>query len=181
MIYSARSLVWSLVLCVGATGAAHAQGEALPVPGYATVPNIPNARQTPDPAIHYKLAYVMNEAPPEQGEANPLFAQVARIVNTFAAYGVPKENREVAIVIYGPATEGIRTEESFMKAYGGKKNPNTEIIKSLRNAGVDLFVCGQSVAGRKIPASEIMPEVNLTLSASITLMNLQSKGYIRTN
>ena len=49
----------------------------------------------------------------------------------------------------------------------------------LKQAGVDIRVCGQGLIGRKIEAAQVNPDVQIDLWAMTTLVNLQLKGYVR--
>jgi intracellular sulfur oxidation DsrE/DsrF family protein len=66
----------------------------------------------------------------------------------------------------------------------GKKysvdNPNLDLIRKLRNAGVDVAVCGQAVAEHRNRYEGIAPEVTLALSALATITILEHEGYALT-
>jgi hypothetical protein len=56
---------------------------------------------------------------------------------------------------------------------------NLKLMDELTAAGVQLVVCGQSVFQRHINLHTIQPDVQLNLSATVTLMNLETQGYMR--
>ncbi|PYR42428.1 MAG: hypothetical protein DMF93_05945, partial [Acidobacteria bacterium] len=60
-----------------------------------------------------------------------------------------------------------------------RDNPNIAIIHALKEAGVDIRVCGQGLIGRKIDVKQVNPDVQIDLWAMTTLVNLQLKGYVR--
>ncbi|MEK7198684.1 MAG: DsrE family protein [Bacteroidota bacterium] len=47
----------------------------------------------------------------------------------------------------------------------------------MQEAGVKIFVCGQSLNKKNIPIEEVTPEVKPALSAITTLTTYQLKGY----
>ncbi len=57
------------------------------------------------------------------------------------------------------------------------ENPNSQLIKELSNAGVDVITCGQTAMLRKIDKSVVLPEVKFALSAITTLLQYQNNGY----
>ena len=65
------------------------------------------------------------------------------------------------------------------KARFGHDNPNVALIHELKQAGVDLRVCGQGLLGRKIDQSQVLPDIQVDLWALTTMVNLQLRGYVR--
>jgi hypothetical protein len=49
-----------------------------------------------------------------------------------------------AVVLYGTALKSILTNDAYRSRYK-IDNPNLELIGRLRDAGVDLYICGQSM------------------------------------
>ncbi|NIW24325.1 MAG: hypothetical protein GWN29_07015, partial [Gammaproteobacteria bacterium] len=110
-------------------------------------------------------------------EVNPRLVRVARYVNTLGKYGVPEENRKIAVVLHRAATPMILKNEEFKARNDGHSNPNIELIQSLAAAGVDFRICGQAALARNIDPADILPEIQLDLWAFTTLMDLRAKGY----
>jgi intracellular sulfur oxidation DsrE/DsrF family protein len=54
------------------------------------------------------------------------------------------------------------------------------LISALKKAGVEFRACGQAVAGRKIDAKDVNPDIQIDLWAMTSFMNLQMKGFVRT-
>ena len=50
---------------------------------------------------------------------------------------------------------------------------------ALKQAGVDIRVCGQGLLARKIDVTQVNPDIQTDLWAMTTLVNLQLKGYVR--
>jgi intracellular sulfur oxidation DsrE/DsrF family protein len=57
-------------------------------------------------------------------------------------------------------------------------NPNLDSIRKLRNAGVDVAVCGQAAAEHRDHYEWIALEVTLALSALTTITTLEHQGYV---
>ena len=68
------------------------------------------------------------------------------------------------------------TDEAYQEKFD-KKNPNTEVIELLSQYGVELFVCSQATAYKKIDASKINKNIIEALSGSSVLLNYQLNGY----
>lgn len=151
----------------------------LPVPDYPAARDVPGAHLLPDPNVVYKVVFDVVEAAENIDDVNPGLASVARYVNTLAKYGVPAENRNIAVVLHRGSTEIILNSETFKARNDGHDNPNVAIIRSLDAAGVELHVCGQAVLGRKIDAKDILPEIQVDLWALTTLIDLGLRGYVR--
>ena len=93
---------------------------------------------------------------------------IARYLNMHARSGVPLENMDLAIVIHGPAVKNLLDTDG---------NPNSELIALLKNAGVSIYVCGQSMAFGGFANTELANGVKIALSAMTMLTTLQSDGY----
>jgi intracellular sulfur oxidation DsrE/DsrF family protein len=67
---------------------------------------------------------------------------------------------------------------SSIKPAVSPTGPNLDLIRKLRNAGVDVAVCGQAVAEHQDQYAWIAPEVTLALSALTTITTLEHRGYV---
>jgi intracellular sulfur oxidation DsrE/DsrF family protein len=151
----------------------------LPIPGIEPARDVPGAHLVPNPSTTYKVVFDVRAAAKDVGDVNPGLVAVARYVNTLAKYGVPAEHRKIAAVIHRNATEIILNDAAFKARHDGHDNPNLELIRTLKRAGVDLHVCGQAVLAYKIEPKTIVPEIQLDLWAFTTFIELQQQGYIR--
>jgi intracellular sulfur oxidation DsrE/DsrF family protein len=70
------------------------------------------------------------------------------------------------------------SNDAYKERYG-RDNPNIAIIHALKQAGVDIRVCGQGLLSRKIDTKQVNPDVQIDLWAMTTLVNLQLKGFVR--
>ena len=72
---------------------------------------------------------------------------------------------------------GGKLDDADYRKQFGVANPNLKVIAELRQAGVDVAVCGQAVAEHGYPYEAIDKSVTLALSALTTITELQQKGY----
>ncbi|HMJ87549.1 MAG TPA: DsrE family protein [Vicinamibacterales bacterium] len=178
---AAIALTTSLVFASGSFGPAKADSEkALLVPGYEAARDLPGARELPDPKTDYKVVFADGQDANNPGDVNPMLPTIATYVNTLGKYGVPAEHRHLVIMFHQrtPDIDIVMSNEAYKERYN-RDNPNIAIIHALRQAGVDIRVCGQGLLARNIDAKQVNPDVQIDLWAMTTLVNLQLKGYVR--
>ncbi|MDH4073078.1 MAG: DsrE family protein [Gammaproteobacteria bacterium] len=158
---------------------AHAEDGPLLVPGMSVAQDIPNAYELPDPNTNYKVLFSVNRDPENPDDVNPMFNAIATYLNTLGKYGVPPEHRNLIAMIHH-RTEGfdiVMTNEAYRKRHG-RDNPNIEIIRKLKEAGVDIRLCGQGLIGREIDAKDVNPDIRIDLWAMTSIINLELDGYV---
>ena len=154
---------------------------ALLVPGYEAARDVPGAAELPDPKIDYKVLFsVSNGAKDRDAEVNPMLPTIALYLNTLGKYGVPANHRHLVVMFHqrSPDFDIVMTNEAYKERYG-KDNPNIALIHLLKQAGVEFRACGQALAGRKIDAKQVNPDIQIDLWAMTSMMNLQMKGFVR--
>ena len=156
-----------------------AYGQDVPVPGVSAARDVPGAQLLPDPEVTHKVVIDIVHAAKNIDDINPFLNATARYVNTPARYGVPAENRRIAVVLHQGSTEIILGNEAFKARNDDHDNPNIELIKTLAEAGVNFHVCGQAVVALEIDPATILPEIQLDLWALTTLVDLQRRGYVK--
>ena len=155
-------------------------GGMMLVPGMPAAQDIPNAHELPDPNTNYKVMFSLNRDPENPDDVNPMFNAIATYLNTLGKYGVPPEHRNLVVVIHH-RTEGfdiVMTNDAYKKRHG-RDNPNIEIIHKLKQAGVDIRLCGQGLIGREIDVKDVNPDIQIDLWAMTTMINLELQGYAR--
>jgi len=160
--------------------AAAGSDKPLLVPGYEAARDLPGARELPDPKTDYKVVFADGQDAKNPGDVNPMLPTIATYVNTLGKYGVPAEHRHIVIMFHQrtPDIDIVMSNDAYRERYN-RDNPNIAIIHALKQAGVDIRVCGQGLIGRKIDAKQVNPDVQIDLWAMTTLVNLQLKGYVR--
>jgi len=178
---AAIGLTTVLVLASGSFGPASAGSDKpLLVPGYEAARDLPGARELPDPKTDYKVVFADGQDAKNPGDVNPMLPTIATYVNTLGKFGVPAEHRHIVIMFHQrtPDIDIVMSNDAYRERYN-RDNPNIAIIHALKEAGVDIRVCGQGLIGRKIDVKQVNPDVQIDLWAMTTLVNLQLKGYVR--
>src|ERR1043165_3750020 len=181
MKIAAIGLTTILVLASGTFGPARAASDKpVLVPGYEAARDLPGAGELPDPKTDYKVVFADGQDAKNPGDVNPMLPTIATYVNTLGKYRVPAEHRHIVIMFHQRSADlDIVMSNDAYKARYNRDNPNTAIIHALKQAGVDIRVCGQGLIARKIESAEVNPDVQIDLWALTTLVNLQLKGYVR--
>lgn len=157
--------------------AAAAQSEQRPViPGTRVYWPLPTAAVQPNRTRDFKVIFDATRAAAKPEEIVPAVGEAAALVNALAATEVPAGRRKVAIIFHGAAVDGILDDASYNRKYGSA-NPNLKIIRGLRNAGVELFVCGQFLHFHEIDPAKIVSDVRLATSAMLVSVTYQNRGY----
>ena len=104
--------------------------------------------------------------------------RVARFLNLHAKNGVPREKMHLAVVVHGAALASMTHDEAYQEL-NGMDTPTLELIERLGDAGVQLYVCGQSMAFRGWGKDMLASPVQLAPSAMTMMHLLQSQGYTR--
>lgn len=138
--------------------------------------NIENADFVPDSTSVLKAIFDIDYLPKDSSSSNSLISSLHRYLNMHVKNGVKVSNISLAFVLHGDSTKDALNNKAYMRKYG-INNPNTKIIKTLSEHGVEMYICGQSAAHSGISKSEIMPEIKLALSAMTVLTIYQSEGY----
>ncbi|SEQ52531.1 DsrE family protein [Neolewinella agarilytica] len=168
---------WLFLLLFTATLTLSAQERVFPlVKDYGGIFDIPSATMKPDPTQVYKIVVDVYTGAKEPTELASGLNNVARMLNLHVVGGVPPGKLDVVLAIHGGATFSVLDNDSYRKKHG-VDNPNIGLIKALKDAGVRLTVCGQSLLGREIPLSAVNPDVEVATSMLTTVSTYQLKGY----
>jgi intracellular sulfur oxidation DsrE/DsrF family protein len=146
------------------------------IAGYGAVYDIPDPDFPADPRQMYLVVFDIADSPVAPSEVNPLINTLARFLNMHARAGVPRENMRVAAVLHGGAAKDALTDAAYRQRYNGD-NPNAPLLRQLVDAGVDVYICGQSARGRGFARDELAEPVQVALSAMTVLVTLQGEGY----
>src|SRR5574339_350506 len=133
------------VICVTS-----AQTKVNPViKSYGTVFHLPNADHKPDPSLHYKIIVELTENGSKADSLNEYIEALATLVNLHAAEGVPGENIKMVVILRKMATYAVFGNELYKEKFKCD-NPNLQMLQELMNAGVEFYVCGQTMHKRNI-------------------------------
>lgn len=170
-----KKLTLILFLLV-ATISVDAQKAANPIiQNFGTIYEITDA-VNPDENIEYKIVVDLKTLQRDKESINPGLNNVARMINLHGLGGVKAENLKVAVAIHGGATDVILNNEAYQKKYE-LDNPNLKLIDELKEAGVELYVCGQSLLARKYELQEVNKQIKIGLSMLTVVTTYMHKGY----
>lgn len=127
------------------------------------------------PLERFAVAFDLAKAA-EEGRNRGL-ESAARFINMHVAAGVPEDRVEVAVVVHGPALRDLLTDEAREAKGFGKTNPSGALVRALLDHGVRIIVCGQSAAASGIARADLIPGVEMELSAMTAHAKLQQSGY----
>ena len=100
-------------------------------------------------------------------------------LNTLANNGVPAKNRHLAAVFHQGGGDAVLLNDVYKARHKGIDNPNIAVLKELHEAGVELRVCGQGLMSKNLTPAQVLPGIQADLWAMVTMVNLQSRGYVR--
>jgi len=160
------------------TGVVQAEDEML-VPGFGAGRDLPGAHLAPDPNTEYKVVFDLTVTDDNLDDPYPFLPAIAVYMNTLQKFGVPAENRNIAVVLHqGSGLIGLKNDE-FKARNDGADNPNIELIRKLHKAGVTFHICGQGVLSREIDPDDLLPEIQIDYWALTTLIELGRQGYVK--
>lgn len=158
------------------TGNAQEKNSGPIIPNFGKVFSIENPDFKTDTSLVFKAVFDVMQSPEKKESISPSIETAARFLNMHAQAGVPAENLYIALVVHNLATKDVINNEAYQKRFG-IDNPNSELIKDLLAAGGQVIVCGQSIHSRGFLKEELLPGVQVALSAMTALLQLQNDNY----
>ncbi|WDI30014.1 DsrE family protein [Hyphococcus flavus] len=156
----------------------HAQNEKFstgPVfEDFGPVANVDNELIIPDGA-KMRISFDVSKGA-DAGELNRTLVSAARFINMHARTGVPVEDIDAAVVVHGKAVYDVSKAARYADAIGGE-NANAALIEALTGKGVRIIVCGQSAAYYEVANDDLLPGVEMAISAMTAHVLLQQEGY----
>lgn len=123
----------------------------------------------------FKAVYVIDRA--DTAGANQQLTTIARFLNLHARHGVPRERLHAAAVVHGTAWMALLSDSAHGARFGGKANPSKRLVEELLANNVQLVLCGQTAGFRGVKREELLPGVQLAISAMTALNVFQAQGY----
>lgn len=164
-------LVCSAVTSVGAEEPAFVNPLIV---GYGAIAPQPTAAEQPRKGGRIVFD-ITSESKPD--ELNKGLESVARYLNLNAQAGHAPSDVRLALVLHGPATRAALSDASCVSKTGAAKNVNLALVRDLKKHGVEVFVCGQSLARNKFALTEVAEEFSVAASAMTVNVNKQLDGY----
>ncbi|MEM8667316.1 MAG: DsrE family protein [Planctomycetota bacterium] len=113
----------------------------------------------------------------DASELNPGIEKLAKYINIYNAAGNQPASVDIAVVLHGDATLTILNEQTYTERFKTKSNPNLDCLQKLHQAGVQFFVCGQSLTSKGGKPEQVLDFVSTAVSGVTAVVNLQTDGY----
>ena len=113
----------------------------------------------------------------EPDALNRTLESAARFINMHAVAGVEHANMDVAVVVHGAAAFDLLNSKVFAAANDNRTNASAPLIAELIRNNVRVILCGQTAAYRDIAVTDLLPGVEMDLSAMTAHARLQQAGY----
>ncbi|MDE3153862.1 MAG: DsrE family protein [Acidobacteriota bacterium] len=147
------------------------------IKGYGAVFAVPDADFKPPTDHVFKVIFSVTRTPKSASELNSNIDTVARYLNMQGQAGVPLKNMKLALILHGPAGKDALSNAAYQARYH-TDNPNLGLLEALHQAGVAIYICGQTAAARGFAKKELAPQVQLSLSALTVMTTLAGEGYV---
>lgn len=156
-----------------------ALAQSLPIPQMPAMRDIPGAHELPDPKLDYKIAFDVQTLAESPDKISPALAIMAVIINTYEKNGVSPDHLHLQAVFHGKTIVLVTDDATYKARTGVDHNPNAELLRQLDKAGLKMAVCGQSAMEQHYDFKSILPIAQINYSATVTFINLETRGYIR--
>ncbi|WP_417486719.1 DsrE family protein [Maricaulis sp.] len=101
-------------------------------------------------------------------ELNRTLTSSARFLNMHVANGVDADSLRVAVIVHGGAVHDVSSATAGV---------NAGLVETLLDHNVRVIVCGQSATYYDVERSDLLPGVEMALSAMTAHALLQQEGY----
>lgn len=144
------------------------------IAGYGKVVRMPEASEQPRDGSRICVDITAGGEP---DQLFPSVAKVARFVNLYAGGGNEPAGVDITIVLHGDATLAVLNGDEYSRRFKTRDNPNFDCLHKLHEAGVEIVVCGQSLAKHGAGKKDVLVFADVAVSALTALVNRQSDGY----
>jgi intracellular sulfur oxidation DsrE/DsrF family protein len=128
------------------------------------------------PAGHvFKAVWEINQG--DTVSVNQQLTTIARFLNVHARHDIPTARVQTAAVVHGAGWIALLSDSAYAARYGGKSNPSKALVQELLANGTQLVLCGQTAGARGIKQEELLPGVQLAISAMTALNVFQTQGF----
>lgn len=166
-----------LLLIIFSSTFSQAQEMVFPaIQGYGGVIPVPFETEKPDPSKKYKFVIELGKRLEDKTQVADMLDYAARMYNLHRYAGVPKENIELAIVIFSGSTPMVIANETYSKRFD-QVNPNGALVDELLKNDIQVIVCGQSMMKQDLLPQDIYPGVRLAFSRFTATTDLIGQGY----
>ncbi len=125
--------------------------------------------------VSFRVAFDVGNGA-EQGSFSRYINSAARLNNMLLAHGVTEDRIQLAVVVHGAASYDVQREEAY-KERSGENNGSAPLITALIEQGVRVIVCGQSATHLGVTQEQLIPGVEMAVSAMAAHAQLQQDHY----
>ncbi|MCE9561565.1 MAG: methyltransferase domain-containing protein [Planctomycetes bacterium] len=144
------------------------------VPGYGAVVPLPTAAEPPTKGS--KVVFDVTATGKEPDKPLPGLERAALLLNLAGAAGLKPTDLEIVVVLHGDATSTALDDAAY-KELTGRPHPSADLLKKLKEVGVKVLVCGQSLARKGYDSGRVRGDVSVAASAVSAVVNLQTRGF----
>lgn len=137
---------------------------------------VPEGSFNLDASQAYKVLMDVGKGPDDPSELNRSIESAARFLNLQARHGIDPGKLELAVVLHGSGSRAALNEAAHQRHFGGP-NPNRSLLAELADAGVRIYLCGQTAAYYGYAPEDLLPQVTMAVSAMTVHVRLQQEGY----
>ena len=152
---------WTTAVCAGQV--AFTKGPVFT--DYGPVADVNVTMEIPADAVFKHSFDVSSPAP--GGGPNRTLVSAARFINMHARAGVAEDNIHLAIIVHGKAVHDVADATSA----------SASLVAALIKNGTRIIVCGQSAAYYDVATDDLLPGVEMAISAMTAHALLQQDGY----
>jgi intracellular sulfur oxidation DsrE/DsrF family protein len=146
------------------------------VKGYGRIHRLTDAAVQPDKSLEYKVLFGIIHPSEKPDQPSIGLDHVARFINLLSTANMNAANYKLAVIVGGPAVTLVMDNENY-KAKFGVDNPNIALMKTLKENGVELYVCGQSLGDFEVKQETVDKNFTTALSFMVVTTTYQLKGY----
>ncbi len=124
-----------------------------------------------------KVVYQINTAELKSGIHKGLY-YLSYLMDHYKRLGVPESEIKLSAVFYGDAISSLLKDPYYNQRGGkGRLNPNKAKIDQLKELGVSLEACAETMRMRDVDHSELIDGVKVVEGAYVRVIDLQLNGY----
>lgn len=123
------------------------------------------------------LRHVYDVTAAAPGKRNPGFETAARFINSHVANGMAERDVAVAVVVHGSAIAELTKAAVYAARSNGAAIASQAMVEQMLARGVRFVVCGQAANAMGVKKADLLPGVELAISASSAHAILQAQGY----
>lgn len=144
------------------------------LPQYGKIAEVETSVTIPK-EMQFKVVFDMSKAA-EPGKVNRSLDTLARFINMHVSNGVALDDIDLMMVVHGSAVKDF-TQDKFYQSTQALPNINAELINQLSKLGVKFNLCGQSAAYYDVSLQQLLPGVDMALSAMTAHAIAAKEGY----